>query len=60
MPGMDGYELARTLRRELSQQPLLIAVTGYGSAEDYRRSREAGLDEHLVKRLAAGAPSNTH
>ena len=55
MPGMDGYELARTLRREHSEQPLLIAVTGFGMAEDRRLSREAGFDEHLVKPAAAAA-----
>jgi CheY-like chemotaxis protein len=53
MPGMDGYELARSLCRELSEHPLLIAVTGFGMAEDRRRSREAGFDEHLVKPAAA-------
>ena len=28
---------------------MLVAVTGYGRAEDLRRSREAGFDHHLVK-----------
>jgi CheY-like chemotaxis protein len=28
---------------------VLIAVTGYGQAEDLRRSTEAGFDAHLVK-----------
>jgi CheY-like chemotaxis protein len=27
----------------------MIAVTGYGSEEDRRRSEEAGFDQHLVK-----------
>ena len=58
MPTMDGHELARALRRELSEQPLLIAVTGYGMAEDRRRSREAGFDAHLVKPAAAAALSH--
>jgi CheY-like chemotaxis protein len=30
---------------------LLLALTGYGSAGDYRRSAEAGFDHHLVKPL---------
>ena len=50
---MDGYELARTLRRNLGEQPLLVAVTGFGMAEDRRRSNEAGFNEHLVKPAAA-------
>ena len=27
----------------------LIALTGWGNDEDRRRSREAGIDHHLVK-----------
>jgi CheY-like chemotaxis protein len=47
---MDGYEVARRLReRPASPQPLLVALSGYGQAEDQRRSREAGFDHHLVK-----------
>jgi len=50
LPGMDGFEVARRLRaREASPRPLLVALTGYGQAEDVRRSREAGFDHHLVK-----------
>jgi len=33
----------------LAQSTLLIAVTGYGQAEDRRRSKEVGFDAHLVK-----------
>jgi signal transduction histidine kinase/CheY-like chemotaxis protein len=49
LPGPDGYEVAQTLRLRLGTEALLIAVTGYGHAEDRRRSKEAGFDEHLVK-----------
>ncbi|MFO0577480.1 MAG: hypothetical protein U1A78_26040 [Polyangia bacterium] len=28
---------------------MLIALTGWGQAEDRRRTREAGFDQHLVK-----------
>jgi PAS domain S-box-containing protein len=52
LPGTDGYEVARALRREPGLAgALLIAVTGYGREEDRRRSREAGFDHHLVKPL---------
>ena len=50
MPGMDGYEVARRLRampRHASTR--LIALTGWGQDEDITRSREAGIDHHLVK-----------
>jgi two-component system CheB/CheR fusion protein len=50
MPGMDGYEVARRLRQEPGlERALLVALTGYGQESDRRRSREAGIDYHLVK-----------
>jgi PAS domain S-box-containing protein len=50
LPGLDGYEVARALRRSATgKTAALIAVTGYGQAEDRRRSKEAGFDAHLVK-----------
>jgi len=49
LPGMDGYELARRIRAQRGAEPILVAVTGYGQADDQRRSREAGFDAHLTK-----------
>jgi PAS domain S-box-containing protein len=50
LPGADGYEVARALRREPGLEgTLLVAVTGYGREEDRRRSKEAGFERHLVK-----------
>jgi PAS domain S-box-containing protein len=50
MPGMDGYEVARRLRREPGlNNVLLVALTGYGHEEDRRLSREATINHHLVK-----------
>jgi PAS domain S-box-containing protein len=50
LPGMDGYEVAHKLREvDGTQHSVLVAVTGYGQAEDRLRSREAGFDHHLVK-----------
>ncbi|HJT66287.1 MAG TPA: ATP-binding protein [Pyrinomonadaceae bacterium] len=50
MPKLDGYEAARSIRRQSwGQGMMLIALTGWGQAEDKRRSREAGFDAHLVK-----------
>jgi len=50
LPGMDGYDVARALRRipELGNL-VLVAVTGWGGPEDRLRSKEAGFDEHLTK-----------
>ena len=50
LPGMNGYEVARALRRELGNgNMVLIAVSGYGAPEDRARSLEAGFDAHFVK-----------
>jgi CheY-like chemotaxis protein len=50
MPGMDGYEVAKRARATPDGADLtLIALTGWGNDEDRRRSREAGIDHHLVK-----------
>jgi signal transduction histidine kinase/DNA-binding response OmpR family regulator len=50
LPGMDGLSVARALRaRGFSPRPVLVALTGYGQAEDVQRSYEAGFDHHLVK-----------
>jgi len=50
LPGMNGFEVAAELRRDPStREAKLIAVTGYGGAEDRRRSKEAGFDLHLTK-----------
>jgi CheY-like chemotaxis protein len=48
LPEMDGYEVARRLRAA-GRTALLVALTGYGQADDVRRAREAGFDEHLTK-----------
>jgi CheY-like chemotaxis protein len=48
LPRMNGYEVAQTLRNE-GFAGKLIAVSGYGQAEDRRKSQEAGFDHHLVK-----------
>ncbi len=48
MPGMDGYEVARRIRKQ-SRDVTLIALTGWGQEEDHRRSRAAGCDYHLTK-----------
>jgi two-component system CheB/CheR fusion protein len=55
LPGMDGYQIARKVRRELwEQRPRLVAITGYGRAEDHAAIMEAGFDEHLVKPIHPG------
>jgi CheY-like chemotaxis protein len=50
MPRMDGYELARQIRALPGGKAVsLIAVSGWGQPADLARSREAGINEHLLK-----------
>jgi len=48
--GLSGIEVAKRLRAEPAvQKAMLIALTGYGSEEDVRRSIKAGMDRHVTK-----------
>ena len=50
LPGIDGYEVARRLRADPDTRHIkLVALTGYGLAEDLARVMAAGFDRHLVK-----------
>ena len=54
LPGMDGYEVVRRLRAQPAfAGTRIVAVSGYGQAEDLRRSAEAGFDQHLIKPVSA-------
>ena len=58
MPGTNGYEVARALRRSQGPRVTLVAVTGWGQEADRRRSSEAGFDHHLTKPVDPGALNN--
>lgn len=49
LPIMDGFELASRLSEARPSPLRLIAVTGYGQAEDRARTAAAGFAHHLVK-----------
>ena len=50
LPVMNGYEVARTIRRHpWGTDIVIVALTGWGQAEDRKRSKEVGIDHHLVK-----------
>jgi CheY-like chemotaxis protein len=50
MPGLNGYEAARRVRAESwGKDIMLIALTGWGQAEDRSRAQEAGFDHHMTK-----------
>jgi PAS domain S-box-containing protein len=52
LPSLDGYEVARRIRSRRGAVPIIVAITGYGQADDRRRSLEAGFDAHLTKPVA--------
>jgi len=50
LPGLNGYEVVTELRRHAETAGArVIALTGYGTEEDRRKSKLAGFDLHLVK-----------
>ena len=56
LPGLDGYAVARELRRQAATAHVrIIAVTGYGSDEDRRRAKEAGFEHHFLKPVNVAA-----
>jgi CheY-like chemotaxis protein/anti-sigma regulatory factor (Ser/Thr protein kinase) len=56
LPGMDGYEVARRIRRLLKEKsPLLVAMTGYGQEKDKKQAYAAGFDLHLTKPVSGEA-----
>ena len=54
LPVMDGYEVAKRIRDEPhGRHMLLLALTGYGAADDVKHATEAGFDYHLLKPVDA-------
>jgi two-component system CheB/CheR fusion protein len=52
LPGISGLEACERMRGELGMRDAyLVAVSGYGTEEDRRKSRAAGFDDHVVKPL---------
>ena len=50
MPGMNGFETLRQLRTQPGNEHVFaVAMTGYGSGDDRRRTEAAGFDAHLTK-----------
>jgi PAS domain S-box-containing protein len=50
MPAMSGFETLRLMRSQPgTERVFAIAMTGFGSGEDQRRTEAAGFDAHLVK-----------
>jgi CheY-like chemotaxis protein len=55
MPGIDGYETCRRLRREFGTDMVVVALTGFGQERDRARAREAGFTAHVTKPASPSA-----
>ena len=50
MPDLNGYQVAQRIRTSQRSEPIvLVALTGWGQAQDLARAKAAGFDHHLVK-----------
>lgn len=50
LPDMDGYQVCRRIRAMAGlEQPVVIALTGWGQASDRKKAQAAGFDGHLTK-----------
>ncbi|MBV6458857.1 MAG: Chemotaxis response regulator protein-glutamate methylesterase [Fimbriimonadaceae bacterium] len=49
LPEIDGFVLAKMIRKEFGDKIRLIALTGYGDDADRRRGTEAGFDYYFTK-----------
>ncbi|HSK02825.1 MAG TPA: hybrid sensor histidine kinase/response regulator [Kofleriaceae bacterium] len=53
LPLLDGFGVAREVRRQLGDAPYLVAVTGYGRGQDREHAADAGFDMFVTKPLGA-------
>jgi CheY-like chemotaxis protein len=49
MPGLNGLAVARQMRASAHRPLTLVAITGWGRAEDREASRRAGFNLHYTK-----------
>ena len=50
LPGIDGFEVARTLRADPSfAEALFVAISGYAQESDRRKTAAAGFSQHCAK-----------
>jgi len=56
LPELDGTDVCRRIREfPVEAQPVMVALTGWGRADDVRRTKAAGFDHHLVKPIGVEA-----
>ncbi len=47
LPGMNGYDVAKSIRADVPTDILLVAISGYSQENDREKSRRSGFDHHL-------------
>jgi PAS domain S-box-containing protein len=56
MPHVNGFDACRQIKAAGgADAPIVIAISGWGTADDRGRSRAAGFDDHLVKPVSLAA-----
>jgi PAS domain S-box-containing protein/excisionase family DNA binding protein len=59
MPRLNGYAATQHIRQTAAGKDVfIVALTGWGQADDLRRSQEAGCSAHLVKPVDFAALEN--
>lgn len=51
LPGVDGYEVVRTVREKVGRKIYMVAITGFTSPSDVAKCLESGYDAYLAKPL---------
>jgi two-component system chemotaxis response regulator CheY len=52
MPGISGLELLRLIKSKYkSPPPIVMMITAYGDAENYKQAMQLGADDFLTKPL---------
>jgi signal transduction histidine kinase/CheY-like chemotaxis protein len=49
LPAMDGYDTCRRIRERFGDEIVIVALTGFGQAQDKARAAAAGFSSHLTK-----------
>jgi two-component system, sensor histidine kinase len=55
LPGVDGYEVVRTVREKVGRKIYMVAITGFTSPADVAKCLENGYDAYLAKPLSKDA-----
>jgi CheY-like chemotaxis protein len=56
MPGMSGLELLKNIKQKHHQPPpIVMMITAYGDADNYKRAMELGADDFITKPVDFGS-----